>query len=61
MAMPMPAPIPAPMPESGVPAALAIASAAANCVYLPRSPTIPIEVRLSITSSTAGGREMFST
>ena len=50
------------MPPSppGFEAARVIASAAENWVNRPRSPTIPMEVRLSSTSSTAGGREMFS-
>jgi hypothetical protein len=41
-------------------AAACIASAAEYWVNLFRSPTTPIEVRLSSASSTAGGSEMFS-
>src|SRR6056300_1986743 len=63
-AIPIPIPIPAPMPAPIALlvfwAAAVIASAAANWVYLFKSPTMPMDVRLSITASTDGGRDMFS-
>ena len=57
----MPMPMAAPMPEFGVSAAARIASACWNWAYFPRSPTMPMLVRLSSTASTSLGSEMFST
>ena len=60
-AKPAPSPAPNPAPPLGFCAASRMACAASNCVYLPMSPSTPIEVRLSIAASTSCGREMFST
>ena len=60
MPMPMPSPAPIPPPPFGFAAAAVIASAAEYWVNLPRSPAIPMEVRLSSAASTAGGRDTFS-
>src|SRR5438552_16061598 len=60
-ANPAPSPAPNPAPPPGFCAASRIAWAASNCVYLPMSPSTPIDVRLSIAASTSSGNEMFST
>src|SRR6185295_8004582 len=60
-AKPAPRPAPSPAPPLGFCAASRIACAASNCVYLPMSPSTPIEVRLSMAASTSSGNEMFST
>ncbi len=49
-----------PLSPPGLPAALVIASAALNSVYLDRSPATLVAVRLSSADSTSAGSEMFS-
>ncbi len=48
------------MPPQGLLAASRMASAAWYWLYLFKSPTTPMEVRLSILFSTSSGRLMFS-
>ena len=60
MPIPMPRPAPMPPPPFGLDAAAVIASNVEYCMKLPRSPAIPIDVRLSKAASTAGGKLMFS-
>ncbi len=49
-----------PSPPLGLDAAAVIASAVEYWVNLPKSPAMPIDVRLSKAASTASGKLMFS-